>query len=318
MTMTNMSSQTEIRLGKNTLLPFVSVIVPVYNDAEKLTLCLAALENQTYPRELYEIIVVDNSSTEDISGALDKFIQVLLATESQPGSYAARNKGLSIARGDVIGFTDSDCIPENSWVERGVEHLLAFPDCGLLAGKIRVYFRNDSQPTPVEVFERLTAFPQKELLDKRRFGATANVFTTREVIKRVGCFDSRLKSHGDLEWGQRVYASGYQQIYADDVLVSHPARYSIAQLYHRTVRLVGGEYTLHSSKEMRLLSRNLIFIFHLVKSLSPPLFFVARVFREREIGGVNQKINVSLIMFFVRYLTAWELIRLKFGKNPAR
>ena len=102
---------------------FVSVIIPVYNDSERLKLCLEALENQTYSKDLYEVIVVDNASEEDIKSIVGQFSQAKYTYESQSGSYVARNKGISIARGEILAFTDSDCIPASDWIEKGVANL---------------------------------------------------------------------------------------------------------------------------------------------------------------------------------------------------
>ncbi len=100
----------------NALQPFVSVIIPVYNDAGRLRICLAALHKQTYDSDRYEIIVIDNGS--DPSPVMDnlkvEFDNVVYDQELTPGSYAARNKGITIAKGDVIAFTDADCIPVNN------------------------------------------------------------------------------------------------------------------------------------------------------------------------------------------------------------
>ncbi|NJR32909.1 MAG: glycosyltransferase, partial [Chamaesiphon sp. CSU_1_12] len=68
---------------------FVSVIIPVFNDAERLRLCLEALQNQTYPQNLYEVIVVDNGSNpdEDVKSVVAEFGQAIAAFEPTPGSY---------------------------------------------------------------------------------------------------------------------------------------------------------------------------------------------------------------------------------------
>lgn len=66
--------------------PFVSVIIPVLNDSERLQTCLKALENQTYPKSMYEVIVVDNGSDENIEGLVSQYIQAKLSNESRPGS----------------------------------------------------------------------------------------------------------------------------------------------------------------------------------------------------------------------------------------
>lgn len=300
--------------------PFVSVIIPVFNDAEHLKICLDALENQTYPKTLYEVIVIDNASDEeqDIKGVVAQFGQALATYESFPGSYAARNKGISLAKGDVIAFTDADCIPALNWIEKGVINLLQVPNCGLVAGKIEIFFKDPSHITPVELYESITAFPQEKLLAKQRGGATANVFTLKHVIEQVGIFNPNLKSNGDLEWGQRVYSSGYQQIYADDTCVAHPARASFEELYRRTIRLVGGVYDLQRKIEHSFLKQTIIFIENLLKNLVPPLRFVFNSLFDPRLKGFEQKIKVSYVMFFVRYISAWEIIRLKLGGVSAR
>ena len=115
---------------------FVSVIIPVYNDSKRLKICLAALENQTFPQKQYEVIVIDNGSQEDIRSVTNQYKQAVIYTEFQTGSYAARNKGISVSKGDILAFTDSDCIPASDWIENGVARLQTDSKCGLIAGKV--------------------------------------------------------------------------------------------------------------------------------------------------------------------------------------
>jgi glycosyltransferase involved in cell wall biosynthesis len=299
---------------------FVSVIIPVFNDAERLKLCLAALAQQTYGRSHFEIIVVDNGSDnpEPIQAAVAPYDNVILAVEPDPGSYAARNRGLALAQGEVIAFTDADCIPTPDWIERGVAHLCQPPNCGQVVGRVDLFFANPQQPTAVELYESLTAFPQEKLLRDFHGGATANVFTWRRVIESVGNFDSQLKSNGDLEWGQRVYAHGYQQIYAESVLVWHPARRSLRELNSRTRRLVGGEYDWQLKQAESVWQRQVIFIRTLVQHLIPPVFFTVNTFLDNRLQSVGQKFQVSLVMVLVRCISAWETLRLKLGGSSSR
>nr|MCU0535402.1 glycosyltransferase [Hydrococcus sp. Prado102] len=226
--------------------PFVSVIIPVFNDRDRLKTCLTSLENQTYPKNFYEVIVIDNGSDsqQNIAGAIAQFKGVIATYESFPSSYAARNKGISLAKGDIIAFTDADCIPRADWLESGVKNLLQVPNCGLVAGKIEIFFKNN-KATPAELYESIMAFPQKEFLEKYKGGATANLFTYKNVIERVGLFKTTLKSGGDIDWGQQVHSFGYQPIYSDEVCVRHPARYSLEQIYKQAIRIAGGVYDLY-------------------------------------------------------------------------
>ena len=141
--------------------PFVSVIIPVYNDTERLNKCLHLLQNQTYPQNRYEVIVVDNGSEENIESIVSNYTQARITDENRPGSYAARNKGISLARGEIIAFTDSDCLPELDWIQKGVANLLKNENCGLVGGKINLFFKDINQPKAVELYESIHEFQQK-------------------------------------------------------------------------------------------------------------------------------------------------------------
>ncbi|MEM6423936.1 MAG: glycosyltransferase family A protein, partial [Cyanobacteria bacterium P01_H01_bin.119] len=141
--------------------PLVSVIIPVYNDAEHLALCLAALAQQTYKRSRTEIIVIDNGSDDPAltQTVVQPYDNVALAIEPTPGSYAARNRGLALAQGEVIAFTDADCIPDRNWLAEGVRLLAETPNCGLVGGNIKLFFQNPARPTMVELYESVRALP---------------------------------------------------------------------------------------------------------------------------------------------------------------
>lgn len=294
--------------------PFVSVIIPVFNNSEDLKSCLEAIENQTYPKSLYEVIVVDNGSDQDIKEVVSQFSQAFAAYESQPGSYFARNKGLSLAKGNVLAFTDSDCIPALDWIEKGVAHLLQVPNCGLVAGKIELFFKNPDQPTAVELYESIMGLRQQKFVEESRYGATANLFTFRSVIDKVGSFDETLKSSGDREWGQRIFSAGYEQIYADDTCVAHPARYSWDELYKKVVRTIGGHQDL--KKKRGYLFKD--FIKDLAKDLSPPFRGYFRIWSEQRLKGNKQRVQYTFVMLLVKYLSAWEKIRLQLGGSSTR
>ena len=294
---------------------FVSVIIPVFNDSERLKICLQALEKQTYSKDSYEIIVVDNASKEDIKSVVSQFSQAKYTYENQPGSYVARNQGISIAKGEMLAFTDSDCIPASDWIEKGVKNLSSTPKCGLVAGKIELFFQNPNKPTAVELYEKIELnFFQDEKIQKYQFGMTANIFTFKDVINNVGNFDSTLKSGGDQEWGQRVFAAGYKQVYADDALVAHPARHSFPQLNKRITRLVGGKFD-------RLRSTNpssIDIAKDIVKTFKPPFRSFYRAWKNDNLNGSYQKLQFISVMFFARYIVISEKIRLYLGSSSQR
>ncbi|MBW4665691.1 MAG: glycosyltransferase family 2 protein [Chroococcus sp. CMT-3BRIN-NPC107] len=295
--------------------PFVSVIIPVFNDSKRLEICLKILQEQTYPQSLYEIIVVDNGSKENIEAVVNQFSQATIAHESRQGSYAARNKGISLAKGEIIAFTDSDCVPATNWIENGVKSLQSVPNCGLAAGRIDLFFKDANNPTPVELYESIEmSFPQQRSLEKQNYGVTANLFTFKSVIDSVGLFDDTLKSCGDRQWGQRVFAAGYKQIYADDVFIAHPARDSFDELYKRVTRIVGGRYDLLKKNS----KSSLEVIKDLLMAFKPPFRSFYRIWSNEKLQGNKQKLQFTFVMLFVRYVSTWERVRLQFGGEPKR
>ncbi len=220
--------------------PFVSVVIPVFNDAANLRVCLERLVGQTYPSERVEILVVDNGSDEPIDELVAQFERTSLYSESRPGSYAARNRGIAAAKSEILAFLDSDCVPAPDWLEKGVARLAANPGMGVVGGRVDFSFGDPENPSPVEIYDSLTSFKQKSYIEKSHFSGTGNLFAWRRVFERVGPFNAELKSGGDYEWGNRVYAHGIGIAYADDVRVTHPARQSLGPLLSKHRRVMGG------------------------------------------------------------------------------
>ena len=298
--------------------PFVSVIIPVYNDTERLKNCLGALEYQTYPRTMYEVVVVDNGSQEDIRSVVDPFQQAVLYTERQTGSYAARNKGISVSRGDILAFTDSDCIPATDWIEKGVAHIKNAQTCGLIAGRVNLFYRNPKRLSAVELYEKMFAFNQQDNINTKHFGVTANVFTRKSVFDQVGLFNAVQKSGGDLEWGNRVFDAGLVQIYADDVCVEHPARHSLKQLYKKRVRVLGGLSEMNKGfsyspyEAVTDLKNIFVYTFWLMRcflSNRPP---------SDKFENTRQKLLYLFIIPYVRVISVFEKLRLQNGGMTQR
>ena len=115
--------------------PFVSVVVPVRNGAETIEACIQSLLAQDYPRDRYEVLIINNGSSDDTARRARPYPVILLHERRRFSSYAARNCGLQAAHGEVIAFTDADCIAERSWLTQlvaGVEDA----SVGAFAGRV--------------------------------------------------------------------------------------------------------------------------------------------------------------------------------------
>lgn len=223
----------------------VSVIVPVHEDAAALRTCIAALRDQDLDPSRYEVFVCDNGSTHDPASdadiappAGDSGPDVRLLTSREPGSYRARNRCLTLACGPVLAFTDADCRPHPTWLSAGLADLER-TGADLLAGRVDTYARR-VPPTPVELFEVETAFPQEKYVATMRFGVTANLFVRRSVFDDVGPFDGELMSGGDRELCDRAVRGGHAIAYSPGAVVDHPARATVAELATKARRVLAG------------------------------------------------------------------------------
>jgi glycosyltransferase involved in cell wall biosynthesis len=295
--------------------PFVSVIIPVFNDRDRLGLCLAALAQQTYGRLHFEVIVVDNGSDriDDIQALAESYAGVVFAQELTPGSYAARNKGISLAQGDIIAFTDADCIPAPDWIECGVHQLNSQGGCGMVVGRVEVFPESPEDPTLFEIYQMVAGFSQEQCLHQFKGGATANVLTWRRVIDQVGIFDQSLKSFGDFEWGRRVFSAGYRQIYGADVEVKHPARKTWTALRQQAERVAGGVYDYSIKSDDQWIKRHWTFFRLIIMDLIPPVNFAISTLKHPQPMTLKQRLKLPFLLLLLRYTSAAEKMRLKLG-----
>lgn len=294
---------------------FVSVIIPVYNDVCRLKGCLESLENQTLSKDQYEIVVVDNNSSDKVANLVDTFRQASLGFEKQPGSYSARNKGISLAKGDVLAFTDSDCIPSPDWLEKGLQYLLSVPDCGFVAGGINFFFSNPGKPNPIELYDSLFYLQQKIYVEERGWGATANLFTFKKVFNEIGLFNTALNSGGDAEWGRRVSSTDYKAVYAEDCYISHPARSSFKEIRKKIRRTLGGAHTIGKISQHDQVLELFTPKDTLLTQLRPPLRSAFRKsFQNQKLESYYQRTTIFLMVFFFHYLRAFEMFQLRTKK----
>lgn len=219
--------------------PRVSVIVPVRDGLESLRLCAAALVDQDCPSEMLEILIVDNGSAQSPASVLPPDDRVRLLDEPLPGSYNARNAGLKVARGEILAFTDADCVPSTTWIRSAMEHLLDHPDVAMIGGRVDLTYGHGTPRSGPEWFEYVHGFPQQQYVADG-FAVTANMVTRRSVFDKVGPFDGHLLSGGDAEWGRRARKAGLLQVYLDSAVVAHPARDTWPELSAKTRRTTRG------------------------------------------------------------------------------
>lgn len=294
------------------ILPFVSVIIPAYNDINGLLQTLSCLDRQDYRDPGYEVIVVDNGSNPALEVPSVYSFPLKLAVETTAGSYAARNKGIELACGDVIVFTDADCEPVAQWISRGVARLGASECRRVVGGSVELFspVNGDSWAGRYALY---SGFSQQMNVEKRGFAATANLFVFRTAFDSVGKFNQSLMSGGDSEWCWRSSAAGYSVVYSAEALVRHPCRSSLRGLITQARRVVGGRLQLEragwSSQAATSPSA------HIKRQTISGI--VARVLEDKDLNCFV-KFNILLVGAVIRVVSFIEGVRLRFGSLAER
>ena len=216
----------------------ISVIIPVFNDAGGISRTLKGLSRQSWPLGSIEVIVVDNGSEQPVELGTDYPFDVQVIRCETPGSYAARNAGAVVAKGEVFAFTDADCIPCKHWLERGIASLIEGKGKWAVGGD--VLFTPIDSPTGVALYQMAMGFGQEGNIRDKGFSATANLFCTRAQFEEVGPFDERLLSAGDREWAWRASMNQISMSYQPDAIVYTAPRSTLLGAVRQARRVVAG------------------------------------------------------------------------------
>jgi len=237
----------------------VSVIVPAYNAARTLPRCIVALMEQTIGRAAYEMIVVDDGSTDDTAAQADR-PGVRLIRQTHAGPAAARNAGIREARGDLLMFTDADCEPAPDWIEAMWQ---PFSDPTVMGCK-GVYRTRQRGLLPrfvqVEYEEKYRSMAGAHCID---FIDTYSAAYRKEVFVQEGLFAEDILAAEDAEFSFRLAQRGYRLVFNPQAVVYHTHAESLmhylrrkfrfgrwrARVYLRYPQKIGGDS--HTPKDLR-------------------------------------------------------------------
>ena len=202
-------------------------MIPVRDGAPTLTTLLDAIDAQTLAPGRFEVIVVDNGSS-DGTGALARRRGAVVIEEPRPNRAGARNRGVDAAAGDLIAFTDADCVPAPGWLEGLAACLARAP---LAAGAVELV--TDEHPNRWEELERLWRFRQEAAV-AQGWAATANLGVRRDAFLAVAGFDAGYRHIGeDVDFCLRVRAAGYELAWCAQAVVRHRAESTAAAVLRR-------------------------------------------------------------------------------------
>lgn len=284
----------------------VSVLIPTYKSWDLLSKCLAALSRQTIS-EPFEIIVINNDLDPHIPDELKVYGNVTFLQELKEGSYAARNKGIEAAKGEILVFTDADCIPHEKWLESGIKTLIE-TNAGIVGGQVKIFYRDPNNPTAAEIYDSYTGFNQKGYIAQGHC-ITANWFSLKKVICEFGGFNSDLKSNGDSELSGKI-SKVYPVIYCEEALVLHPARFTINEIIVKYRRLMGGTYDRkYRNSELKFKKYLYNFIFRRLR-FNLNLFLKLKIFDAIKILYVHLHLFPAILKEYYSIVKTGETERL--------
>jgi GT2 family glycosyltransferase len=213
--------------------PLVTVIVPVWNGEQTIKPLLDSLQKLDYNPNKVEVIVVDGNST-DKTQQIVKEYPVRLVVEKRKGLNRARNKGIKCSNGEIVAFTDSDCVVSKNWVTKIVENFKD-PKVSCVGGSA-IALDTDfvSQYADNSIVRLMPIFKKREELEKVkpffRHPAGCNMAFRRKVAEEVGYFDENIQyGFDEVEFADRVCRAGYKMVLDPEVVVWHKHRSSIAE-----------------------------------------------------------------------------------------
>ncbi len=268
-------------VGERAKRPTVSVVIPTHNRKETLRRCLQGVLAQTYPAA--EVIVVDDGSTDGTEALVRTAFPTVRYTRlpTPRGPARARNRGIALARGDIVAFTDDDCVPPPEWLAHLVEGFHAYPEAAAVGGL---------QKPPDDVLRTHLLARYEWFLTRQVYGlgegpvvgrpapgGTNNLAVRRSVLLEIGGFDERfpVAAGEDADLLRRIAARGYPTVILP-ISVTHLQTYRWPDFLRQQVRRgIGAAYYHAKWGELSPLGREIL------RLLASPLTWVHYTGRYR-------------------------------------
>ncbi len=211
---------------------FISVIICTYNRDKHIGRALKSLVNQDFDRRDYEIIVVDNNSTDQTADIIHNFkkshpdFNITIAREEKQGLSYARNKGLELAKGKYVSYIDDDGIAREDYIKQIKAYTLKYPDDVAFGGKVLPIYEKGQAPAWMSPYiERIISvvdLGDKVKILNKTYPVGCNMFFKKSLFNQIGGFNTALKLRSDDKYiFLKIRAAGFRILYLPEVVVWH-------------------------------------------------------------------------------------------------
>ena len=226
--------------------PRISVVIASFNSMRTITQCLNSIRDQDHPS--YEVIVVDDGSTDGSPEICRSYPMVRLIRLDRGGPSRARNKGIEEARGEFIAFTDSDCIVRKDWLRELERGFLEEAVAGVGGDQVSPKDESEFGRSVQEFFRAVGFFTDYINLEKTigetRHNPSCNVAYRKKVLEEVGGFEEDQFPCEDLEIDLKIRRRGYRLMFNPDAVVAHFRPRSYRAFTRMMSRYGSGEWHL--------------------------------------------------------------------------
>jgi cellulose synthase/poly-beta-1,6-N-acetylglucosamine synthase-like glycosyltransferase len=227
-------SETE-PLAKKDRPPFISVVITVLNAEATIRRCIQSILGVDYPRDAFEVIVVDGGSKDSTLPKLSAFPSVKILQEPRVTIGSGRNIGIRQAKGEIIAITDGDVVVDRRWLME-IAHEFEHSNVEGVGGPIRAD-PNSSR------FSRFVGLLPEESLSGVSYGRvphdmlyTRNAAYRSSVLIGVGLFNESLVAAEDTELNWRIESAGYGLIFSPRIIVYHSHRSTLSSFIKQRFR----------------------------------------------------------------------------------
>jgi cellulose synthase/poly-beta-1,6-N-acetylglucosamine synthase-like glycosyltransferase len=253
-----------------TPLPFVSIIIPAKNEERLLRGCISSLHQLDYPKDKFEIIIVDGLSTDNTARVAIEMGARVISNVKQTVS-PGRNIGFENAKGDLIAFTDADCIVDPQWLSNSIKYFEDETVACAGGPNLTPSDESDFGKAVGFVFDQplfaAGSIHARELSEVKVVNSIpgCNAIYRQSILAQVMPLDETMLTGDDTLLNRKILDLGYQLLYTPDVIVYHYRRPTPRKLWRQFYRYAIGRLQV-AKKDKRLLN-----IAHVLVGLSLPI-----------------------------------------------